>query len=74
MEPTITDLSPIGPGRQRNAPGVNTRLSQCVDLMSAAVEEARAAGLHRIADELVTARDRVAALALDLWRGEGVGR
>ncbi len=71
MEPTTTNLSPTGPGGQRNAPGVNTRLSQCVDVLSAAVEEARAAGLHRIADELVTARDRVATLALDLWKREG---
>ncbi len=37
----------------------------------AAVDEARAAGLHGIADELDSIRARVATLALRLWRGDG---
>lgn len=76
MDTTTPDLHPPAPrpGGQRNAPGVNARFSQSVDVLTAVAEDARAVGLHRIADELVTARDRIAALALDLWRGEGVGR
>jgi len=58
----------------RNAPNVNNRLSIVVDVAQAAIDDARAAGLHGIADELDTVRARVATLALRLWRVQGGGR
>ncbi len=62
------------PETRRNAPNVNSTLSNLVDVAQAAVDDARAAGLHGIADELDMIRARVAWLAIKLWRGEGDGR
>ncbi len=56
---------------RRNAPNVNNRLSIAVDVTQAAVDDARAAGLHGVGDELDTVRARLATLALRLWRAEG---
>lgn len=56
---------------RRNAPNVNSTLSNLVDVAQAAVDDARAAGLHGIADELDTVRARVASIALRMWRGNG---
>ncbi len=66
-----TDLYPH---TRRNAPGVNARLSQCVDVLTVAAEDARAAGLHAIATTLFGYRDSAASLALDLWKREGCER
>ncbi len=56
MELITTDLHPLTPrpGGERNAP---------------VAEDPRAVNLHCVADQLVTVRDRVAAL--DLWKREG---
>jgi hypothetical protein len=54
-----------------NAPNVGSRLSVLVDVAQAAIDDARAAGLHGIADELDTLRAPIATLALRLWRAEG---
>jgi len=59
---------------RRNAPNVKGTLSNLVDVARAAVDDARAAGLHGVGDELDTVRARVAALALRLWRAEGGNR
>lgn len=59
---------------RRNAPSVTCTLSVLVDVSQAAIDDARAAGLHGIADELDMIRARVAWLAIKLWRGEGDGR
>jgi len=59
---------------RRNAPNVNNRLSILVDVTQAAVDDARATGLHGVADELDTLRARVATLAFRLWRVQGGGR
>jgi len=56
---------------RRNAPNVTSTLSILVDVAQAAVDDARAAGLSGVADELDTIRARVATLALRLWRAEG---
>ncbi len=55
----------------RNAPNVNNRLSSLVDVTQDAVDDARAAGMHSVADELDCIRARVATIALRLWRGDG---
>ncbi len=51
----------------RNAPNVNSTFSGCVDALTAAAEDARDIGLHKIADKLFRMRDEVAGDALDLW-------
>lgn len=63
-----TDVSMHTP--PRNAPNVNSVLSLLVDHVQFAVDEARAAGLHSIADQLDTHRDGLAGIALDLWSRE----
>jgi len=68
---TTTDLYPHG---RRNAPGVNARLSRCVDVLTIAAEDARAVGLHDIATILFGYRDGAASLALTLWKREGCER
>ncbi len=65
--PKITTGTATG----RNAPSVNAPLSRLVDVAQAAIDDARAAGLHGIADELDTVRARVATLALRRWWTEG---
>lgn len=57
--------------REKNAPNANATLSRLVDAAQAAIDDARAAGLHGIADELDSVRARVATLALRLWWTEG---
>lgn len=59
---------------RRNAPNVTSRLSVLVDVAQAAVDEAEAAELYGIADELDCIRARVAGIALRLWRAEGGNR
>ncbi len=54
-----------------NAPNVTSTLSILVDVAQAAVDDARAAGLYGVADELDCIRARVATIALRLWRGDG---
>ncbi len=56
----------------RNAPNVNSVLSCTVDAVQWAVDTARAAGMHALADQLDTHRDGIAGIALDLW-GQGKG-
>ncbi len=56
---------------RRNAPNVNNRLSILVDVAQAAVDDARAAGLYGIADELDALRARIATLAIRRWWTEG---
>ncbi len=58
----------------RNAPNVNSVLSLTVDAVQWAIDEARAAGLHSIADQLDSHRDGIAAIAMRTWRNEGGGR
>ncbi len=58
----------------RNAPNVTSALSIVVDVTQAAVDDARGAGLHDLADELDTIRERIAGIALRLWRAEGGNR
>lgn len=60
--------------REKNAPNANSALSRLVDVAQAAVDDARAAGLHGIADELDAYRSRIATLALRLWWTEGGAR
>ncbi len=55
---------------RRNAPNVTNRLSILVDVTQGAVDDARATGLHGIADELDTVRARVASIALRLWHAD----
>jgi len=76
MDTTTTDLHPPAPrpGGQRNAPGVDARLAQSVDVLTAAAEDARATGLHDIATTLFSYRDSIASLALELWKREGCER
>lgn len=59
---------------RRNAPNPSSKLSALVDVAQAAVDDARAVGLHGVADELDTVRARVADIAIRLWRGQGGGR
>lgn len=59
---------------RRNAPNPSSRLSVLVDVAQAAVDDARAGGLHGIADELDAIRARVATLAHRRWREEGRDR
>jgi len=56
---------------RRNAPNVKSTLSMLVDVAQDAVDDARAAGLYGIADELDSVRARVASIALRLRRGDG---
>lgn len=56
---------------RRNAPTVNSRISVVVDVTQAAVDDARAAGLYGVADELDRARRIVAEVAINFWRSEG---
>lgn len=58
----------------RNAPNINNRLSLIVDATQAVVDDARAIGMHGVADELDTIRERIAGIALRLWRAEGGSR
>jgi hypothetical protein len=58
----------------KNAPNTNAALSRLVDVAQATIDEARAAGLHGIADELDSVRARVATIALNLWRLKGEWR
>lgn len=55
---------------RRNAPNVHSTLSLTVDAVQWAVDEARAAGLHGLADELDRYRDGIATIALRVWRAE----
>lgn len=48
---------------QRNAPNINNRLSLIVDATQAAVDDARAVGMHD-----------VAGIALRFWQSEGGNR
>lgn len=59
---------------QRNAPNITSALSIFVDMAQAAVNDARAAGLYGVADELDCIRARVAGIALRLWRVQGGNR
>ncbi len=54
-----------------NAPGIQSRLSILVDLITVEIDEAHARGLHPIADELDRARRIVAEAAINAWRSEG---
>jgi hypothetical protein len=56
---------------QRNAPNPRSRLSVLVDVATAAVDDAQAAGMHALATELHAIRTRAAELAIALWRCEG---
>ncbi len=61
----------LPPEAWRNAPNVTSTLSILVDVAPVAVDDARAAGLSGVADELDTVRARVATPAFGLWRAEG---
>ncbi len=74
MIPHRTSAVTPNAGSGRNAPNVTNRLSIVVDVTKVAIDDARAAGLHGIADELDTVRARVATLALRLWWTEGGNR
>lgn len=74
MIPHRTSAVTPNAGSGRNAPNVTNRLSILVDVTQAAVDDARAAGLHGVGDELDSIRARVATLALRLWRAEGGNR
>ncbi len=54
-----------------NAPGIQSRLSILVDVITVEIDEAHARGLHPIADELDRARRIVAEVAIKAWRSEG---
>jgi len=55
------------PATGRNAPNVNSVLSLTVDAVQWAVDTARGAGMHALADQLDTHRAGIAGIALDLW-------
>ncbi len=67
---STTNASPHSETR-RNAPNVTSTLSILVDVAQAAIDDARAAGLSSVADELDSVRARVASIALRMWRGNG---
>jgi hypothetical protein len=58
------------PHTGRNAPNPRSRLSVLVDVATAAAEDARASGLHSVADQVDALRARAAEIALGLWRYE----
>lgn len=62
------------PPTPRNAPNLNSTLSLLVDHIQHVTDEARANGLHALADQLDTHRDSIAGIALRVWRAEGGGR
>ncbi len=56
---------------RRNAPSLANHLSRLVDSITLEIEDARAVGLHAIADELDRARQIVVEAAITAWRAEG---
>jgi len=66
---------PLGsPPPKPNAPGLSNTFSLLVDHIQHVTDEARANGLHALADELDMHRDGIAGIALRVWRAEGSDR
>jgi hypothetical protein len=55
---------------RRNTPNPSHTLSVLVDYVQAVEDDARWAGLYGVADELAAIRNRIAEIAVHLWRRE----